>query len=177
LQYIPQGSSVIIIGGGTGWILEEITKLHPSGLKITYVEASEKMMAKSFKRFSGNNKITYVNRPVERMVNTNRYDTVITPFLLDNFSEQTLASVFSHINTLTKPGGLWLNSDFQFTGKWWQKVLLKFMVIFFRAVCNIEAEGLPDIEKQFLRHGYKPIAQKTFYSNFVASNVYQVPPI
>jgi ubiquinone/menaquinone biosynthesis C-methylase UbiE len=38
-------SKVLIAGGGTGWILEEIAKVHPSGLHITYVELSEKMMA------------------------------------------------------------------------------------------------------------------------------------
>ena len=40
LRYIPAGSIILIAGGGTGWILEEISKLHPSGLKITYVEIS-----------------------------------------------------------------------------------------------------------------------------------------
>jgi ubiquinone/menaquinone biosynthesis C-methylase UbiE len=175
LQYIKAGSSIIIIGGGTGWILEEITKVHPSGLNIAYVEASEKMMAKSIKRFTGNNRITYINAPVQQMFTEHRYDVVITPFLLDNFSEQTLPSVFSYIHTLMKPGGLWLNSDFQFTGKWWQKALLKCMVLFFRVVCNIEAQSLPNIKNHFLWCGYTNIAEKTFYSNFIVSSVYKVP--
>lgn len=175
MQYIPPGSSVIIIGGGTGWVLEEITKLHPSGLNITYVEASEKMIAKSIKRFTGANQITYINKPIERMIDPNQYNVVITPFLLDNFSEQTLKAVFKHIHGLTKPGGLWLNSDFQITGKWWQKLLLKSMLLFFKAICNIEASGLPNIEAQFVIHSYETIAQKTFYSDFIISKAYKAP--
>ncbi|RZL54089.1 MAG: methyltransferase type 12, partial [Pedobacter sp.] len=44
LHNIPKDSSVLIVGGGTGWILEEIVKLHPSGIKIIYVEISAKML-------------------------------------------------------------------------------------------------------------------------------------
>jgi spermidine synthase len=38
LQFIRPNSKILIAGGGTGWILEELAKLHPEGLKIAYVE-------------------------------------------------------------------------------------------------------------------------------------------
>jgi spermidine synthase len=53
LSSIPKNAKVLIIGGGTGWILEEITRLYPSGLTITYVEISANMMALSQKRNTG----------------------------------------------------------------------------------------------------------------------------
>ncbi|MDB5086371.1 MAG: hypothetical protein JWR09_365, partial [Mucilaginibacter sp.] len=53
LQYVPVGVDVLIAGGGTGWVLEELAKIHPSGLQITYVEIAADMMALSKKRNIG----------------------------------------------------------------------------------------------------------------------------
>jgi hypothetical protein len=97
---------------------------------------------------------------------------VITPFLFDNFTEQTAQQVFDHIHPLLKPGGLWLNCNFQSTGKWWQRVFLRSMFLFFKIVCNIEASRLPDIEKHFKLNDYKTIAGQTFFGHFIISKVW-----
>jgi ubiquinone/menaquinone biosynthesis C-methylase UbiE len=173
LPYIPAGSTILIAGGGTGWILEEIAKIHPSGLKITYIEISTKMMALSQKRNTGNNKVTFINLPVEDVQFPHQFDVVITPFLFDNFTEQTLQKVFAHIHQNLKPGGIWLNTDFHLTGKWWQQFLLRSMILFFRLICRIEATKLPEIEKCFEDKEYTIIDQKSFFGEFILSSVYQ----
>jgi len=173
LDGIPANSSVLIVGGGTGWILEEIAKVHRSGLKITYVEVAANMIALSLKRNPGNNEVAFINEAVENVNLTSDYDVVITPFLFDNFTEENLQKIFTHIHHSLKPGGLWLNTDFHMTGKWWQKVLLKSMLSFFRIICRIEASKLPDIEKCFSGYGYQIIRQKTFYGQFILSTVYK----
>src|SRR3569833_2127388 len=81
LDNIPAGSKILIAGGGTGWILEEIAKLYPSGLKINYVEVSAKMIALSRKRISGENNVDFINAPVEDVPLPTDYDVVISPFL------------------------------------------------------------------------------------------------
>ena len=173
LQYVPADSRVLIAGGGTGWILEELVKIHPSGLQITYAEVSSKMMALSKKRNTGNNKITYLNDAVENIMLNNDFDVVITPFLLDNFTEPTLQKVFEKITDVIKLGGIWLNCSFQLTSKWWQRVLLKTMFIFFRLVCNIEASGLPEIKKQFNSNNYALINEKSFFCQFIITEIYR----
>ena len=175
LQYIPANSHILIAGGGTGRVLEELTKLYPSGLKITYVEVSANMIARSKKRKTGFNKIVFINNAIENVVLANDFDVIITAFLFDNFTEQTLQRVFNHLHLSIKPKGIWLNCDFQLTGKWWQQILLKSMFLFFKLLCNIEASKLPDIEKQFEQHGHKTIAQQTFFGNFIVSKVYILP--
>ncbi|HAL82557.1 MAG TPA: methyltransferase type 12, partial [Mucilaginibacter sp.] len=149
LQYIPKNANILIVGGGTGWILDEITKLQPLGLNITYVEVSVKMTAVSKKRNIGHNRVVFINEAIENVNLRPGFDIVVTPFLFDNFREQTLQKVFINIHALLKPGGLWLNCDFQLTGIWWQKVFLKSMFLFFKLICNIEASHLPEIEKYF----------------------------
>jgi ubiquinone/menaquinone biosynthesis C-methylase UbiE len=173
LQLIKPQSTILIAGGGTGWILEEIARIHPSGLTITYVEISAKMVALSRKRLVGSNQIIYINKPIEEVQLNTAFDIVITPFLFDNFKEDTLTTVFVHLDKLLKADGTWLNTDFQLTGKWWQNVLLKTMFIFFKVICGIETSVLPDIERQFNVHRYKVIAQKNFYGDFIGSKAYR----
>jgi ubiquinone/menaquinone biosynthesis C-methylase UbiE len=173
LNRIPANSKVLIVGGGTGWILEELTSIHPSGLDITYVEIAHNMMALSKKRNTGNNKITFINDGIENAHLSADFDIVLTPFLLDNFTAQNLTIIFKSIDNLVKPNSLWLNVSFQLTGKWWQQVLLKTMFIFFKVICGIEASKLPGIAEVFEANGYRLMEQKDFFGEFIGAKVYQ----
>ncbi|WP_295649854.1 class I SAM-dependent methyltransferase [uncultured Mucilaginibacter sp.] len=173
LQFIPSNATILIVGGGTGRLLEEIAKIYPSGLNITYVEISAKMMAIAKKKNHGNNRVTFINEAVENVPFSLSFDVVITPFLFDNFTEKTLQTVFNHINSLLKTDGIWLCSDFQITGALWQRALLKTMYIFFKLLCRIETTTMPNIEAQFNGKGYKKKSAKTFFADFIISTEYQ----
>jgi len=173
LHHIPANSHVLIVGGGTGWILDELTRIYPGGLNITYVEVAPNMMVLSQKRNIGGNKITFINDAIENVALPPDFDVVVTPFLLDNFTEQTLDKVFNSIAALLKKDGLWLNASFQLTGKWWQQVLLKSMFVFFRVVCGIEASRLPGINKCFDDIGYKVVEGKVFFGEFIGARIYK----
>lgn len=173
LQNIPVNTNILIVGGGTGWILDEITKIHQSGLSITYVEIAPNMIARSKKKDTGGNQVAFINDAIETVSLPADFDVAITPFLFDNFTEQTTQKVFHHIHPMLKGDGLWLNCDFQLTGKWWQDVLLRSMFLFFKTVCNIEASQLPAIEKHFEAQGYKTMKQQTFFGEFIVSRVYK----
>ena len=173
LNYVPANANVLIVGGGTGWILEELSNIHPSGLTITYVEVAAQMMVLSQKRNTVGNQVVFINDAIENVALAPDFDVVITPFLFDNFIEQTLQTVFDHIYPLLKKNGIWLNTDFQLTGKWWQNVLLKTMFIFFKLICGIEASKLPQIKNRFDKSGCKLMEQKMFFNDFVISEIYQ----
>ncbi|SDP94034.1 Methyltransferase domain-containing protein [Mucilaginibacter sp. OK268] len=176
LSFIEPDSRVLIVGGGTGWILEELTKIHPSGLCITYVEIAAAMMDLSKKRDTGSNEVVYIQSAIEQVTLTPDFDVVITSFLFDNFTEQTLHIVFNHIHALLKPLGLWLNADFQLTGRWWQQLLLKSMFVFFRLICGIEASKLPGIKTRFTANSYAMVDEKTFFNDFIVASVYGRSP-
>jgi ubiquinone/menaquinone biosynthesis C-methylase UbiE len=173
LPHIPKNANILIIGGGTGWILEEITRIHSSGLTITYIEISAKMIALSRKRNTGENKVVFINKAIEQAELTPVFDVVMTPFLFDNFTETHLPGAFTHIHQALKPGGLWLYTDFQLTGKWWQYLLLKSMLLFFKVLCGVESWHLPDVVGQFGECGYSVIEKKSFFKDFVVSRVYR----
>lgn len=173
LKFIPPDSNILIVGGGTGWILEELAKVHSSGLTITYVEIATNMMTLSLKKNPGLNEVIFINDAIENVNIPADFDTVLTPFLFDNFTEETLQKVFAVINALLKNKGLWLNCDFQLTGKWWQGLLLKSMFIFFRLICGIEASKLPGIETCFTHGEYRIIEEQAFFGGFIRSAVYK----
>ena len=173
LKHIKSNSTILIIGGGTGWILEKIAQIHPSGLEVTYVEVSDQMMSLSQKRNVGNNRVIYINDAIEKVNRLPDFDVIITPFFFDNFTPAKLEAVFAHIHPLLKINGLWLNTDFQLTGKWWQNMLLKSMLLFFRVLCGVESTKLPDFEKLFEQYDYKVADSKTFFGEFVESRVYR----
>lgn len=171
---IPANSSVLIAGGGTGYILEEISKKHVSGLHITYVENSEKMMAFSKRRNTGNNDVVFVHQSIGDVVLPPLFDVVITPFLFDNFTDSTGKIIFDKTDSLLIIGGLWMMADFQISekNKLWQKLLLKLMYLFFRVCCNIEASHLTNLKLLFKKDVYQPVLIRTFYKNFIYAAIY-----
>ena len=173
LKYVPANARILIVGGGTGWILEELTRIHPSGLQITYVEISANMMALSKKRNNGSNRVTFINDNILKVELPFDFDIVITAFLFDNFARPTFKRVFEYIHQLLKPGALWLNTDFQLTGKWWQPVLLKSMLLFFKVFSGIEAMQLLPIEEQFSKCNYTLVERQEFFGSFIMSSAYK----
>jgi len=173
IKAIPANANILIAGGGTGWILEELTRIHPSGLNITYIDISAKMIALAKKRNAGSNKVIFINAPILDVVIESTFDIVLTPFLLDNFTYDTLLKVFSQLNNLLLPNGSWLYCDFQNTNVLWQKTVLKIMYFFFRSLCGVETNHLPDVEKCFTNKSYKTIAEKTFVREFIVARIYK----
>lgn len=174
LPAIPQKARVLIVGGGTGWILREISKLHPGGLAITYVELSGKMMARAKSRATENNKLYFVNKAIQETALNGDYDIIITPFLLDNFSADTLRKVFQKLDHHLKHKGMWLFADFKGSGNSkGQKIVLKMMYLFFNLMCKLETSTLHDPSLLFQEYGYRPLRQKSFHKGFICSVVYQ----
>lgn len=176
LPLIPANSRILIAGGGTGWILEEIAKIHPSGLQITYVEISEKMLRLSKKRDVKANTVTYIHAAAEDLAISTAYDIIITAFLFDNFSKDKISFVFDQFHTALKKQGLWLFSDFYYneaTGRRWQKYLLHLMYFFFRRISNVEASALISTEHSFAAQSYRPLKTAYYYAGFIKAVVYQ----
>jgi ubiquinone/menaquinone biosynthesis C-methylase UbiE len=176
LKFIPANSKVLIVGGGTGWILEEIAKIHPSGLSIVYVEISEKMLNISRKRNTMSNQVEYIHAAAEDFETHQKFDVIITAFLFDNFSGKTILTVFNKLHQLLNAGGYWLFSDFYYnreSGKKWQYYLLKTMYIFFSKISDVEAKMLINTEDIFINHNYNAVEVQHYYAGFIKAIVYQ----
>jgi ubiquinone/menaquinone biosynthesis C-methylase UbiE len=175
LQHIPPKSNVLIVGGGTGWILAEIAKIHSSGLTITYVEISKKMISLAKKRDAGSNNIIFVNDAIENFGTSEQYDIIFTAFLFDNFNPETAKHVFTQLAERLTSRGKWLFADFHIDKKksrLWQKALLNLMLAFFRVICNIEARKLIPMEIHFREGDFREMYHYIRSNGFIKSSVY-----
>ena len=200
LRYLPAKGRVLIVGGGTGWILEEISRLVPEGLHLVYVEISAKMMALSKERSVAGNTIDYINLGIEDFSTEQSFDVICTPFLFDNFGEESAIKVFHQLNAMLSEEGLWFHTDFILPegmgtgekeggrkekdqnesiaaqrGHWWKTAFLTMMYQFFKIVGNVEASKLINMSPYFRTAGYQLLEEKFYYKGFIQSLVLQKP--
>jgi ubiquinone/menaquinone biosynthesis C-methylase UbiE len=176
LSYIPSHASVLIVGGGTGWILEEIAKIHTSGLKIVYVEISSKMLDRAKKRRCGSNQVEFVHSNIEDYRATQMFDVIHTAFLFDNFGQSRAGWVFHLLFKHLRPSGLWLYTDFKIEpgkGSGWKKAMLDLMYSFFGTIAHVEARKMPAMERIFESNGCVIIGYQQYYKGFIESIIFQ----
>ncbi|MFT3948513.1 MAG: methyltransferase domain-containing protein [Agriterribacter sp.] len=169
LPFISPENRILIMGGGTGWILEEISKLYASGLDIVYIEASAKMLEFAKTKDIAENKVEFLNSYIEAYHTTSTFDIIITAFLFDNFTEKIATENFKKLDTLLNKKGKWLFADFHITNasNWHQRIVLKLMYYFFKRVSNIEADQLIDMGFVFLKYHYKEVFSQYYYDRFI----------
>lgn len=176
LKWIPPESRILIVGGGTGWILERIAADHPAGLDIVYVEASAKMVELSRQKKTGENTVTFICLPVEEYTFTGLFDIVLTPYLFDNFIPAEAEHIFQLLHYALRPGGRWLFVDFFMDAnrpRLWQKLMLRIMYIFFRVTCGVKAKQVVDMTPYFTKAQYRLLQEKEYWSSFIKAYVYE----
>jgi ubiquinone/menaquinone biosynthesis C-methylase UbiE len=175
---IPKGASVLVVGGGTGRLLEPLMhNCQPD--RVVYLEKSARMLTRASRRMAETPLLGTVEfrlgdettlRPDER------FDVVITPFLLDLFTETTLQNeLLPRLGSVLAKGGYWLVTDFVRTGVWWQEALLWTMIRFFRLMAGIETRKLADWQRLIADTGLTLRAFQPQLSGLVSTELYQKP--
>jgi len=176
LQYIGNSNSILVVGGGTGWILEEIAKIKSSGLNIIYVELSTKMIELAKVRNYGLNNVSFINTRIEDFDQDISFDIILTPFLFDNFLLEKCESVFRKLDTHLKKDGLWFLVDFTVAskkGNRWKKVFLKVMYRFFKIISQVEAKALINMNPFFIKANYQIVNERFYYQQFIQAIIYR----
>ncbi|MHC2993790.1 methyltransferase type 12 [Pontibacter sp. HJ8] len=180
LRAIPARARILLIGGGSGWLLEKLLQLQPS-LTVTYLEASPKMLQMAQARLAKNQALA--TAPVTFRLGTEdalqpgeTFDVILTPFLLDLFPDQRLRPLLDRLYQTLTSGGSWLFSDFcpvQLPPPLWQRLLLQSMYTFFGLLSGVEARALPDFEQHFARLQLQEERAASFYGGMVQAKVYR----
>lgn len=175
LHRIPDGSRILMLGGGTGWLLPNMLT-DKFACELWYIDISARMIKEASARHIGNNKVHFI-RGTDADIPVNiKFDIVITNFYLDLFSEREVERIVRKIIPLLSHGAVWIATDFVDQGKWWQKVLLQLMYHFFRSTCGIEARSLPGWVRIMSAH-MRRSESECFLSGFIISAVYLFPGI
>jgi len=174
LSTIPPTANVLILGGGTGWLLNDLFKTRPE-CRVCYVEASAKMLALAQQQLPAQKKgqVHFILGTEDAIPTVRPFDAVITAFYLDLFSPDTLRCIIDKVSASLTSSGIWLVSDFTTPKTWWQKALLKIMYIFFRRVCGIEATHLPAWDQALVGCGWHATGEKLFFHGFIKSVTYR----
>lgn len=179
LPHIPDHSSVLLIGGGTGWLLKQLLATRKN-LSILYLEASPAMLRKARQRFqkygqSHQANVTFRLGTEQTLQPHEQFNIIITPFLLDLFPEKRLYQLMTHLKYALAPNGLWLFTDFwpvKTPAPMWQRAIIKGMYTFFGALSEVKARQLPDYQTHFEALHLHEKYSYTFLNGLVQSKVY-----
>jgi len=169
--------SILIFGGGTGKILIELMK-NKTGDDYCYVDISEKMIRLTKNRIEGMesaDKVKFICGSYQDIPNE-KFDLVITPFVLDCFDEEQLAVVMKTLGDKISPTGKWLFTDFHIPAKGMTRVAAKattrILYFFFNLFCKLGTRQLPDFEKAFATLNYCKQKEKNFMKEMLVTRIY-----
>lgn len=171
LDKIPPSSHVLAVGGGSGLWLKQFLRMRPD-CRIIYVEPSFKMLKLAVKNVGPDERIRFIHGTVESMGNESGFDAVLTFFVFDIFSDPGLSEFIIRIKALLRGQASWLVSDFVEV-KWWHRLLLFIMYLFFRITVNLRTRKLPGWEQCMKENGFVVQQQNSFYGSFIRSVWYQ----
>ena len=169
---IRPNSKILIIGGGTGKVLNHLDSL-AIPLSVTYIERSQVMLEKSEMHEPFLNLQVEFILGNETSIPVQKYDLVLTAFFLDVFKENHLTKVVKILSEVLEPKGQWVVTDFMKTSVIWQRILVRLMYFFFRITTGLEGDKLLDFKTYLNDLGFTSIQEKAFYHNMIKSTVYQ----
>lgn len=174
LSELPKGKSILIIGGGTGRIIQPVLELaQPSALY--YLEMSGKMIALSQNRLKGlsDHPVQFIHGTQDSLAPNLKFDVVITPFFFDQFTYFRLAKIFLQLNQHCEPGSYWVWSDFVTPKKAYHRFLMKLMIWFFKASTNLDTDQVYDIYPVFELRNWKCLRKAPYFDGFIETALFQ----
>lgn len=171
LNLVTPHSRVLVLGGGTGWILSALDSLQ-TAMHITYIDASGNMIKASKKREPFKHlKVQYI-QGTQADIPDGAFDVVITNYFLDVFNKDQLPEVIKTIDGAIAKEGIWIVTDFVNAG-WWQNMLVKTMYIFFRWVTNLSGSQLLSFEHYLNNIDREKVKAQRFHHDMIEAAVYQ----
>jgi ubiquinone/menaquinone biosynthesis C-methylase UbiE len=171
LRNIPLNANVLILGGGTGWLLKELIKIN-STCSIWYIESSSKMLEQSKREIASSKQQVYFIKGTESNIPSDiLYDIVITNFFLDLFQKESCNEAIRKIKSCLHYEGQWIVTDFE-NITWWNAFMLKVMYIFFRLASDVEASELPPWDLLLRQNGMAVRRTKYFYGKFIRTSLF-----
>jgi len=172
LPAIKNGSHVLMIGGGTGDVLNEL--LQKPSITVDFIEPSSGMIRQAEKKLPPeyNSRVHFIRGTVESIPPGTVYDTVITSFVFDLFKEHDALAFGKTIYPYLKKGGTWLLTDFFKTKNMFQRFILWLMYRFFKITTKIGANDVPGYEKIFQELNLLKKEEYRVMNGFVKSILY-----
>jgi ubiquinone/menaquinone biosynthesis C-methylase UbiE len=177
LEGLPAGAPhVLILGGGTGWVLTEVLRRRPAAT-VLYLEASPRMLARSRARLArecpaATAQVEFRHGTQDALQPDESFDAVITFFVLDCIAPTDIAGALARLRAALRPGAPWLLADFRPARRGWRRWLLTAMYFFFRLTTGLRARELPRLRPALARLGMRPGLRRFFFAGAVEAVVF-----
>lgn len=175
LAGLPAGAPhVLILGGGTGWVLAEVLRRRPAA-RVLYLEASPRMLARAQARLAPGQRtqVEFRHGTQAALAAGETFDAVLTFFVLDCIAGPELPAALDQLHTALRLGGRWLLADFRPARRGWRRWLLAAMFWFFRLTTRLRARELPDFAAALVARGLRGEAKGRFYGGATEAVVFQ----
>ena len=177
LAGLPPGAPrVLILGGGTGWVLTEVLRQRPAA-RVLYLEASARMLARTRRyqpAFDQKDQVEFRLGTEQNLRPGEQFNAIITFFVLDCFPADLLPAALQRLNAARHPAAPWLLADFRLPRRWWQRGLLRLMYLFFRLTTGLRARSLPDLPAALTALGLRPRPAGLFFAETIEAIVFEV---
>ena len=176
LDSISRSEKILLLGEGDGRFLEKLTKVNPN-CSVTVFDNSPTMLALAKSRVSTTfqGEVLFHNEDVINFpFSFEMFDSVVTHFFLDCFTEETLSSLLEKLCSALCPGGKWLIADFveptpNSLHSVTQFLCLRTLYVFFRLTCGIEATSVISPLKILRTLGLRESSSISFSNGFLTS--------
>ncbi|MEQ8363115.1 MAG: class I SAM-dependent methyltransferase [Cyclobacteriaceae bacterium] len=169
LDSITDYSDVLVLGGGTGKFLSKLLDKN-NGCRVWFVEASQKMIDLAKRNLENSDRVVFIHGTHENLPDQ-KFDVVITHFFVDMFTESELNVITQQVQGHLKSEGLWFVADFV-QRKYWHRIALKAMYLFFNAIRALDLNELPDWDRIIQSKYFKKTSVRSFYGSFIDSAAY-----
>jgi len=168
LNELAMHNKVLIVGGGTGKILEWLPE--ELAVQVDYLELSEKMLSKAKRRKSRASLTRFIQGNI--LEHHGAYDVIIANFFLDCFAEETLHQVLSKVSGVMIKKGKLIVTDFCPVNEKAPRFLNGLMHRFFKLTANLEADHLKDIRGIMRTSGFMETSYKEMNKGQLFTGVY-----
>ena len=179
LDAIGSPRRALIVGEGNGRFLAELLQRQPL-IRIDCVDESERMLDLARRHILQTapgeiSRVAFFQHDVTSWAPNDRYDLIVTHFLLDCFSTQQVGSVVAKLAQAAAPNATWLLADFRIPEaglpRSHARVWLAVMYWFFRSVARIEARVLVDPSPFLRAEGFRLEQQLLFRFGMLKSEL------
>jgi SAM-dependent methyltransferase len=172
----------LIVGEGNGRFLGELLHAYP-GVRVDCVDSSERMLNLARERIANESpdrtdQVRFLHRDITSWAPfEDRYDLIVTHFLLDCFPEPELAGIIKNLASAAKSEAAWLLADFRLPDRGFARLhargWLVAMYQFFRFTARIPAIELIDSTPSLQANGFTLARQHLFRNGMLKSELWR----
>ena len=177
---VVHADRVLLVGEGNGRFLTTLAACKNKGC-INIVEKSAVMirLAKERTRKLGGVRcdLNFIKTDFLEYSSADKFDCVVTHFLLDLFNPPAQRTLIKRIEELTAPSGTWINVDFLPARTVRGGILMRLQYAFFRMASRIQARRCFDESTAAAAAGWAVAETISYLGGLVVAKRYQRAPV